>query len=104
MQCCTRHLISKVIRIPIVGHYNYYTNATINKMDMQEQQDNGLISPEWEEAIIKEQRIPDVPLDLMQKETIDQIHNNNYNHANYNKQQSNLNTMKTSSIDFMLYI
>jgi hypothetical protein len=67
-------------------------------MDMQEQQDNGLISSEWEEAIIKEQRIPDVPLDLMQKETIDQIHNNNnHNHKNFNKQQSNLNATKTSS-------
>jgi hypothetical protein len=98
MQCYTRHLISKVIRIPIVGHYNYHTNGTINKMDTQEQQDNGLISSEWEEAIIKEQRIPDVPLDLMQKETIDQIHNNNnHNHKNFNKERSNLNATKTSS-------
>ncbi len=100
MQCCTRHLISKVIRIPIVVHYNYHTNGTINKMDTQEQQDNGLISSEWEEAIIKEQRIPDVPLDVMQKETINQIHNNhnhNHNHKHDKKQQSNLNTMKKSS-------
>jgi hypothetical protein len=67
-------------------------------MDMQEQQDNGLISPEWEEAIIKEQRIPDVSFNLMQKETIDQIHNNNnHNHTNFNKERSNLNATKTSS-------
>ena len=43
---------------------------------MQGQQDESLISSEWEEAIIKEQRKPDIPFDLMQKDTIDQLHNN----------------------------
>ncbi len=86
MQCCTRHLISKIIRIPIVGHHNYYRNGRKNKNAIEGQKDNGLICPAWEEAIIKEQRMPDIPLDLMQKQTIQQIH------KNYNQQQSNLNT------------
>jgi len=88
MQCCTRQFTSKIIRIPLVAHYNYHTNGAKNKPNIQEQKDQNLICSHWEEAIIKEQRMPDVPLDLMQKETIDQVHND---HPNQNKKQSKFN-------------
>jgi len=97
MQRCTCHFISKIIRIPLVGQYKYHTKDTKNNMNTQEQQDNGLISSEWEEAIIKEQHMPDIPFDLMQKETIAQIQNNDPNHKNSNKQQSNFNAKIKSS-------
>lgn len=48
-----------------------------------EHRDHTLICPRWEEAIIREHRTSDVPFDLMQKETIDMIHNRD----NPNKQQ-----------------
>jgi hypothetical protein len=97
MQCCTRQLISKIIRVPIIGQYNYYTNSNNIKSSVQEQHGEGLICSEWEETIIKEQRMPDVPFDLMQKNTIDQVHNNNHDHENRNKGQSNLNTINQTS-------
>ncbi len=96
MQRYTCHFVSKIIRVPLVGQYKYHTNGTKNNVNTQEQQDNGLICSEWEEAIIKEQHVPDTPFDSMQKETIVQIQNNP-NHKNSNKQQSNLNAMIKSS-------
>jgi len=90
MQRCTHHSIVKIIRIPIFLQYNYHTNGTKKTtMTTQKQQENGLICSEWEEAIIKEQRKPDASFDLMQKDTIDQIHKSNLNDKNYSKQQSN---------------
>ncbi len=93
MQRCICHFMSKLIRVPLVGQYNYHTNGTKNNITTQEQQGNDLICSEWEEAIIKEQHRPDIPFDSMQKETIAQIHNKN----NSNKQQSNANSMMKSS-------
>ncbi len=90
MQRCVAHYISKIIRVPITGQYNYHTNGTKTNMITQGQQDNGLISSEWEEAIIKEQRIPDIPFDLMQKDTIAKIHNNSFKNKNLKEQQLNL--------------
>ncbi len=60
---------------------------------MQEQEDNGLICSKWEEAIIKEQRMPDIPFDLMQKYTIEEIYNNAHNYKNDKKEESNFNGM-----------
>jgi hypothetical protein len=88
MQCYTRQFTSKILRIPLVGHYNYHTKGAKNKSNMQEQKDQGLICSHWEEAIIKENRTPDIPMDLMQKETIDQV---NKNHDKNDKQQSKFN-------------
>jgi hypothetical protein len=97
MQCCTRHVISKIIRIPLVGQYNYRMNGTKAKMTTQEQQDNGLICSKWEEAIIKEQRMPDISFDSMQKNSIAHVHNKLKN-KNDKKQQSNVDeTMKSSN-------
>ncbi len=93
MQRCTCHFMSKLIRVPLVGQYNYHTNGTKNNITTEEQQGHGLICSEWEEAIIKEQQRPDIPFDSMQKETIAQIQNKN----NSNKQQSNANSMMKSS-------
>jgi hypothetical protein len=85
MQSCARQSVSKVARILVYGQHNYHSNSTNKNMTTQQQQDHGLICSEWEEAIIKEQRTPDLPFDSMQKDTIDQIHN----HKNDYKQQSN---------------
>lgn len=88
MQCCARQLTSKILRIPFVGYANYHTNGATNKSNVQDQRDHGLICSHWEEAIIKEHRMPDVPLDLMQKETIAQVRDDHHQH---DEQQSNFN-------------
>ncbi len=97
MQHCTRHLISKIIRVPVLQGYSYHTNNTKNTATTEEQQGHDLICSKWEEAIIKENRKADIPFDLMQKTTIDYVQNNNHNYKNSNKQQSNLNPMTKSS-------
>ena len=84
MQRYTGLFISKIVRVPLFGQYNYHTNGTQNNMNTPEQQESHLICSEWEEAIIKEYRTPDVPFDLMQNESIYKIHIDNSN-----KQQSN---------------
>ena len=94
MQCCTRRLISRIIRMgPMIGQNNYSTNGITNIKSTQEQHGNGLICTEWEEAIIKEQRLPDVSFNLMQKDTIDHLHN----HQSDKKQQSSMNKAIKSS-------
>lgn len=82
MQRCVTHFVSKIIRVPIIRQYNCHTNSTKNEITTQEQQDNGLISSEWEEAIIKEQRMPDISFDSMEKDTIAKIHNNSFKNKN----------------------
>jgi hypothetical protein len=44
---------------------------------VKQEQESDLICPSWEEAIIKEGRMPDMPFDLMQENTIVKTHNNN---------------------------
>jgi hypothetical protein len=97
MQRCTCRFICKIIQVPLVGQYNYHTNGTKNNRTTEELQGNDLICSVWEEAIIKEQRMPDIPFDSMQKDTIAQLHNDNQNHKNSNQQQSNLKPMMKSS-------
>ena len=82
MQCCTRQMASKILRIPLAAHYNYHTNSAKNESNVQEQGDHGLICSQWEEAIIREHRTSDIPLELMQKETIDQVHKDHHKHEN----------------------
>lgn len=93
MQCYTRRLVSKVIQIPMAEYCNHYMYQINKRTSIQESKDNDLICPEWEEAIIKEHRTPDVPLDLMQKETIERIHKNAYSHQNGYELQSNLDVI-----------
>ncbi len=97
MQRYTGLLISKIVRVPLFGQYNYHTIGTQNNMNTPEQQESHLICSEWEEAIIKEHRTPDVSFDSMQKESIYKIHMNNSNLIDSNKQQSNLNPIIKSS-------
>jgi hypothetical protein len=75
-QSCSRLLISSIGRSVIVGRRNYEIDFTKNKVAEHEQHDNTLICPNWEEAIIKEHRKPDIPFDLLQRDTIDMINNN----------------------------
>ncbi|CAF4098198.1 unnamed protein product [Adineta steineri] len=89
MQCCTRSLISKIIHAPIIRQCNYRTNGKQNSGINEEEQNNNLICSKWEEAIIKVQQMPDIPFDLMQKNTIDHIHNKN----NYKNKKSNRNSI-----------
>jgi len=96
MQCCTHRVISKISRIPLVGQYNYRTNGTKTKVTTQEQQDNGLICSKWEEAIIKEQRTPDISFDLMKKNSIEHVDKKSKN-KNDKKQQSNVDGTTKSS-------
>ena len=93
MQNCTRQCVSTVARLLVYGQYNYHTNGAKNNMTTQSQRDHSLICPEWEEAIIKEQRTPDAPFDSMQKDTIDQIHKQ----KDCNKQQSDEIQMMNSA-------
>jgi hypothetical protein len=97
MQRCNYQFISKILHVRVVGQYGYHTDNSKSKMTMQEQEDNGLICSKWEEAIIKEHRMPDIPLDLMQKYTIDEIYNNAHSHKNDKKEESNLNGMMKPS-------
>ncbi|CAF0944000.1 unnamed protein product [Adineta steineri] len=69
--------------MPVIGQYNYSTMGLHNKTVTSSDHANDLICSQWEEAIIKAQRMPDTPFDLMQQETINQIHNNNQNHMKY---------------------
>ncbi|CAF0723105.1 unnamed protein product [Adineta steineri] len=88
MQRCTYQLISKTIRIPVLQRYNYQTNSTKNKTTTEEDHHNNLICSKWEEAIIKEQRVPDTSFDLMQKDTITRIHEDKIKHKNNNNRKS----------------
>ena len=89
MQSCTRQLISRIGRNDIILRCSYRMKKT---MAEQEQRDTTLICPDWEEAIIKEHGKPDVPFDLMQKDTIEKIINN----KNF-KEQPHAETMTESS-------
>ena len=76
MQCYTRQLVSSIIRMPVFGHYNYCAFSDKRECNVEEKKDDTLICCEWEEAIIREQRSPDIPFDLMEKQTISQVQNN----------------------------
>jgi hypothetical protein len=80
-QSYTRQLIFNIGRSVIIGRRNYAIDNTKNRVNEHEQHDNTLICPTWEEAIIKEHRKPDLPFDLMQKDTIDIICNDNNNRS-----------------------
>ncbi|CAF0797854.1 unnamed protein product [Adineta ricciae] len=61
--------------MPVLEHYNYCTFSDKGERNVEEKKDDNLICCEWEEAIIREQRSPDIPFDLMEKQTINQVHN-----------------------------
>ena len=91
MQCCLRYSSFKIIPVSLVKQYKCHTDSTERKTTLQKQHDEGLICSEWEEAIIKEQRNADISFDSMQKETVDQLHNNS--NGENNKQQATSNRL-----------
>jgi hypothetical protein len=68
-------LVFRVVYNAIVKRYNSNVNSKKNKVVENEHRDSNLICPRWEEGIIKEERKPDLPVDIMQKVTIDMVNN-----------------------------
>ncbi|CAF1141569.1 unnamed protein product [Rotaria sordida] len=71
MQFYMRQLTSKIIRIPFIKRYNYHGNET--RIKVSQHQLLGINYDCASEEIVKAQRAPDIPLDLMQKRTIEEI-------------------------------
>ena len=84
MQRCTAYLVTKKIRCLIVGQNSYNTKNNENRIPTEEQLENNLICSKWEEAIIREQRTPDISIELMQEQTIKEILSSKQ-HSNPNK-------------------
>ncbi|CAF2039964.1 unnamed protein product [Rotaria magnacalcarata] len=74
-QAFVRPLVSIIARSNIILRSNFGVDMMRNKTVEHARHDNDLICSSWEEAIIKECRKPDIPLDILQKQTIDTIHN-----------------------------
>lgn len=71
-QVCARQLIFRTGFNAIIRRSSSHASRPIE----HEHRDDALICPKWEEAIIKEHRRTDLPFHVMQKQTIDMIHNN----------------------------
>lgn len=70
---CIRPLVSIITRCAAIRPVSYNVNNEKNSGFENERHDTGLICSKWEEAIIKENREPDMPFEIMEKQTITAI-------------------------------